>query len=88
MCLGVKRAKWEMGTNTLDEFLIGLRNYYSTRFWGKLLKIHLVMQIRGKFIPTSLAADSFDPVMNNDKGNILLRVDPNFAADGALKAQA
>ena len=71
---------WEMGTNTLDEFLIGLRNYYS---------IDAVPNYKNPFKSSdskqvyalSLPADSSD-LSFDDKGSIVLRLDPNFLADG------
>ena len=78
---GSKTNKWKIGTNTLNEFLIGLRNYYSTNS-GSSFKNPFSNENTRQVYTTSLAVDNFDPV-KNDKGNILLRVDPNFAADGA-----
>ena len=72
--------KWEMGTNTLDEFLIGLRNYYLINSATSFTNPFNVPGSRQVY-SLSLAADRFDP-MNDDKGSILLRVDPNFLADG------
>ena len=71
---------WEMGANTLDEFLIGLRNYYS---------IDAVPNYKNPFKSSdskqvyalSLPADSSD-LSFDDKGSIVLRLDPNFLADG------
>ena len=71
---------WEMGANTLDEFLIGLRNYYSDDS-GASIKNPFSVSNSKQIFTESLTADSLDPMMNN-KGNILLRVDPNFATDG------
>ena len=73
--------KWEMGTNTLDEFLIGLRNYYLINSATSFTNPFNAPGSRQVY-SLSLAADRFDP-MNDDKGSILLRVDPNFLADGA-----
>ena len=78
---GSKIAKWEMGTNTLDEFLIGLRNYYLIKSATSFTNPFNAAGSRQVY-SLSLAADRFDP-MNDDKGSILLRVDPNFLADGA-----
>ena len=71
---------WEMGANTLNEFLIGLRNYYS---------IDAVPNYKNPFKSSdskqvyalSLPADSSD-LSFDDKGSIVLRLDPNFLADG------
>ena len=71
---------WEMGENTLNEFLIGLRNYYS---------IDAVPNYKNPFKSSdskqvyalSLPADSSD-LSFDDKGSIVLRLDPNFLADG------
>ena len=71
---------WEMGANTLNEFLIGLRNYYS---------IDAVPNYKNPFKSSdskqvyalSLPADSND-LSFDDKGSIVLRVDPNFLTDG------
>ena len=71
---------WEMGENTLNEFLIGLRNYYS---------IDAVPNYKNPFKSSdskqvyalSLPADSND-LSFDDKGSIVLRLDPNFLADG------
>ena len=71
---------WEMGANTLNEFLIGLRNYYS---------IDAVPNYKNPFKSSdskqvyalSLPADSSD-LSFDDKGSIVLRVDPNFLTDG------
>ena len=71
---------WEMGINTLDEFLIGLRNYYSndsTSNYKNPFKTSDIKQVYAR----SLLADNSD-IMINDKGSIELRVDPNFLADG------
>ena len=78
---GSKTNKWKIGTNTLNEFLIGLRNYYSTNS-GSNFKNPFSNSGSRQVYTSSLAVDNFDPV-KNDKGNILLRVDPNFLADGA-----
>ena len=72
---------WEMGINTLDEFLIGLRNYYSTAStpnYKNPFKTSGIKQVYAR----SLLADSSD-IMINDKGSIELRVDLNFPGDGA-----
>ena len=71
---------WEMGTNSLDEFLIGLRNYYSDSS---------VPSFNNPFKPSgtkqvyalSLLDDNNDPMID-DKGSIVLRVNPDFLADG------
>ena len=72
---------WEMGTNTLDEFLIGLRNYYSTVSTPNYKNPFKTSGIKQVFA-RSLLADSSD-IMINDKGSIELRVDLNFPGDGA-----
>ena len=72
---------WEMGTNTLDEFLIGLRNYYSTDAVPSYKNPFNSSDAKQVFV-LSLLADSSDPMMD-DKGSIVLRVDPNFLGDGA-----
>ena len=72
---------WEMGTNTLDEFLIGLRNYYtsdSTPNYKNPFKVSATKQVYAR----SLTLDDSD-IMINDKGSVELRIDPNFLADGA-----
>ena len=71
---------WEMGTNTLDEFLIGLRNYYSTDVVPNYKNPFKSSNVKQVFA-LSLLADSNDPMMD-DKGSIVLRIDPNFSADG------
>jgi prepilin-type N-terminal cleavage/methylation domain-containing protein len=72
---------WEMGTNTLDEFLIGLRNYYSTDAVPSYKNPFNSSDAKQVFV-LSLLADSSDPMID-DKGSIVLRVDPNFLGDGA-----
>ena len=72
---------WEMGTNTLDEFLIGLRNYYSTDIVPNF-KNPFKSSDTKQVYTESLLADRNDPVIN-DKGSVVLRVDPNFLGDGA-----
>jgi type IV pilus assembly protein PilA len=71
---------WEMGTNTLDEFLIGLRNYYSTDVVPNYKNPFKSSNVKQVFA-LSLLADSNDPMID-DKGSIVLRIDPNFSADG------
>ena len=71
---------WEMGINTLDEFLIGLRNYYSTASTPNYKNPYKASGTKQVFA-RSLLVDNSD-IMINDKGSIELRVDPNFLADG------
>ena len=71
---------WEMGTNTLDEFLIGLRNYYSTNS-VPTFKNPFKSSDTKQVYALSLLEDSNDPMID-DKGSIVLRVDPDFLADG------
>ena len=71
---------WEMGTNTLDEFLIGLRNYYSTASVPNFKNPFKSSDIKQVY-SLSLPEDSSDP-MKDDKGSIVLRIDPNFLGDG------
>ena len=71
---------WEMGTNTLDEFLIGVRNYYSTANVPSFKNPFKSSDIKQVF-SLSLREDSSDP-MRDDKGSIVLRVDPDFLGDG------
>ena len=77
---GSKIAKWEMGTNTLDEFLIGLRNYYSTDTVPNFKNPFKSSGTKQVFA-LSLLADSNDSMID-DKGSIVLRVDPDFLTDG------
>ena len=78
---GSATDKWEMGTNTLNEFLIGLRNHYLTNSVSSF-KNPFSNENTRQVYTTSLPADNFDPMID-DKGVILLRVDPKFLADGA-----
>jgi prepilin-type N-terminal cleavage/methylation domain-containing protein len=71
---------WKMGTNTLDEFLIGLRNYYSTDVVPNYKNPFKSSNAKQVFA-LSLPEDSSDPMID-DKGSIALRIDPNFSADG------
>ena len=71
---------WEMGANTLDQFLIGLRNYYSTDVVPNYKNPFKSSNVKQVFA-LSLLADSNDSMMD-DKGSIVLRIDPNFSADG------
>jgi prepilin-type N-terminal cleavage/methylation domain-containing protein len=71
---------WEIGKNTLDEFLIGLRNYYSIDAVPSYKNPFKSLGTKQVFA-LSLLADSNDPMID-DKGSIVLRVDPNFLADG------
>ena len=71
---------WEMGTNTLDEFLIGLRNYYSTNSVPTFKNPFKSLDTKQVYA-LSLSEDSNDPMID-DKGSIVLRVDPDFLADG------
>ena len=71
---------WEMGANTLDEFLIGLRNYYSIDAVPSYKNPFKSLDTKQVFA-LSLPADSNDPSFD-DKGSIVLRVDPNFLTDG------
>ena len=71
---------WEMGTNTLDQFLIGLRNYYSTDTVPNFKNPFKSSSTKQVFA-LSLLEDSSDPMIN-DKGSVVLRVDPDFPVDG------
>ena len=71
---------WEMGANTLNEFLIGLRNYYSIDAVPSYKNPFKSLDTKQVFA-LSLPADSNDPSFD-DKGSIVLRVDPNFLTDG------
>tara|TARA_B110000046_G_C12920268_1_gene366796 strand:+ start:507 stop:1064 length:558 start_codon:yes stop_codon:yes gene_type:complete len=71
---------WEMGINTLDEFLIGLRNYYSTDAVPNFKNPFKSSGTKQVFA-LSLLADSNDSMID-DKGSIVLRVDPDFLTDG------
>ena len=71
---------WEMGINTLDEFLIGLRNYYSTDTVPNFKNPFKSSGTKQVFA-LSLLADSNDSMID-DKGSIVLRVDPDFLTDG------
>ena len=71
---------WEMGTNTLDEFLIGLRNYYFTTSVPNYKNPYKSLDTKQVYA-LSLSEDSND-LLRDDKGSIELRVDPNFLGDG------
>ena len=67
-----------MGTNTLDEFLIGLRNYYGipTQYLNLKILIRLFRYQTSLCIKFK-SEDNNDPMID-DKGSIVLRVDPRF----------
>ena len=75
---------WEMGANTLDQFLIGLRNYYSIDAVPSYKNPFKSLGTKQVFA-LSLPADSND-LSFDDKGSIVLRVDPNFLTDGVKKS--